>query len=343
MPREREITQPIALTTADGRLNPDAIGWTRRPLHDTTSLTRPGWRQHPRAVLEHLPPRWGRTKRWEYWAITTDTHVVALTISDIDYAGVNALFVLDRRTGEQISAEAITPFGRGVTLPTGSSGGHARFTGRNLSLEATDSLEGTRLRAQSPRVRLDAEVPLPPGHERLGVVVPWSPTRFQYTIKDVARPATGTLWVDGTQYPLREGRTWATLDHGRGRWPYRIAWNWGAGSGRIDGQVIGLQIGGRWTDGTGSTENALVIDGSLTKISDDVRWTYDLGNWQEPWRVEGGDVDLTFRPEHLREASTQLGVLASRTSQCFGTWSGRVGDQRIDDLYGWAEDVAQRW
>src|SRR5690606_23325261 len=38
--------------------------------------------------------------------------------------------------------------------------------------------------------------------------------------------------------------SWAVLDHGRGRWPYRISWNWGAGSGRSHGRVVGLQVGG---------------------------------------------------------------------------------------------------
>ncbi len=48
---EREITEPVDLCLPDGRLNPDAVGWTRTPLH-TTNL----W-------------GWGRAKRWEYWNV----------------------------------------------------------------------------------------------------------------------------------------------------------------------------------------------------------------------------------------------------------------------------------
>ena len=82
----------------------------------------------------------------------------------------------------------------------------------------------------------------------MGVVVPWSARRFQYTVKDVARPALGSLWVDGVEHPVAAGDSWAVLDHGRGRWPYAVHWNWGAGSGLVDGRVIGVQVGGRWTD-----------------------------------------------------------------------------------------------
>ena len=53
----------------------------------------------------------------------------------------------------------------------------------------------------------------------MGVVVPWSPPLFQYTVKDVARPAAGRLWVDGLEHAVPAGESWAVLDHGRGRWP----------------------------------------------------------------------------------------------------------------------------
>ena len=71
------------------------------------------------------------------------------------------------------------------------------------------------------------------------------------------------------------GTSWGTLDFGRGRWPYRTTWNWGAGIGLVDGRRVGMQVGGKWTDGTGMTENSLVVDGRLSKISEDLVWEYD--------------------------------------------------------------------
>lgn len=61
------------------------------------------------------------------------------------------------------------------------------------------------------------------------------------------------------------------------------------------------------------------------------------------WRVTGGPVALSFHPEHLRRSVTQLGIVASRTRQFFGTWRGRVGEVAVDGLFGWVEDVHQRW
>lgn len=327
---EIEITTPVDLTRPDGRLNPAAIGWTRTPLHRTDGIGRGR-------------VGWGRNKRWEYWAVTTPTHVAAVVASDISYAGVPSLFVLDRRSGEQIAVDGISPFARGTSLPGTLDAGPSRVQGKKLRIDLEPGASGTRIRAMTDRVELDVLALLPEGHERLGVVVPWSDRLFQYTVKDPARPAVGRLTVDGTAYEIGGADAWATLDHGRGRWPYSISWNWGAGSGVCDGHRIGLQVGGRWTDGTGVTENAIIVDGRLTKISDDLQWDYAPGEWMAPWRVHGGAVNVTFQPEHVRRAVTQLGVLASRTHQCFGTWSGRVGDVAVDGIYGWAEDVHQRW
>jgi hypothetical protein len=333
--REREITAPVSLTRPDGRLNPDAIGWTRTPLIITDGIGR------GQVGL-------GRNKRWEYWAVTAPTHVVALVLSDIDYAGVHGIWVLDRATGAEVSHDAITPLGRGTTLPgtLGSGPARARAGKLRIGIEEVDS--GTRLRAQGPRIEVDVVAHRPDGHECLGVVVPWSTRLFQYTVKDVARPATGWVRVDEVTHEIPADEAWATLDHGRGRWPYSVHWNWGAGSGRVDGRVIGLQIGGRWTDGTGSVENALVVDGHLSKISEELVWDYRPEEWLAPWRVTGAAVDLTFTPFHLKRSDMDLKVLSTHSRQCFGHWSGRVRDDagdwvRLTGLTGWAEDVRQRW
>jgi len=87
----------------------------------------------------------------------------------------------------------------------------------------------------------------------------------------------------------------------------------------------------------------VLVDGRLHKISEELEWTYDLADWQRPWRVIGGGLDATFSPEYDRTAATNLGIISSRTDQCFGYWSGSFGDIAFDGIYGWAEDVHNRW
>ncbi|MEU4644521.1 DUF2804 domain-containing protein [Micromonospora sp. NPDC023814] len=326
MTREREITEPVDLCLPDGRLNPAAVGWSRRPLH--------------RANLRG----WGRTKRWEYWGIVTPTHIVGLVASSLDYAGVHSVYVLDRRTGVETTKEAVVPFARRALFPTASGAGRVRAAAGGLSIDIDQRPDGSTIRATTPGVQVDLEAPLPAEHESLGVVVPWDTRRFQYTVKDLGRPVRGTLRVGDTAYPVSAKDSFAVLDHGRGRWPYAIRWNWAAGSG--PGRSI--QLGARWTDGTGSTENALFVDGRLHKISADLTWRYDRTDWLRPWRITGDRVNVEFHPFHERVARTNLGVLANETHQCFGHFTGWAqtddGERTdLDGLVGWAEEARNRW
>ncbi|MDF2846460.1 MAG: hypothetical protein K0R97_442 [Oerskovia sp.] len=323
---EREITSPVDLCLPDGRLNPAAVGWTRTPLH--------------RANLRG----WGRTKRWEYWGVMTPTHVVGIVSSSIDYAGVHGLYVLDRATGEETVTDVVVPLARGVVMPGRSGTGRVEARAKDLAIVIEQRPEATRLRAASHDVSLDLTVPLPPGHESLGVVVPWSDRLFQYTVKDVARPVHGALTVRGTRHDVSADDSFAVLDHGRGRWPYAMTWNWAAGSGH----GRGIQLGGGWTDGTGSTENALLVDGRIHKIGAALDWTYDRTDRLAPWRISGDGVEAVFTPFHERVARTELLVLGSETHQCFGTWSGHARTDEgvwvdLEGLVGWAEEARQRW
>ena len=132
---EREITEPVDLCLPDGRLNPEAVGWSRRPLHRTTV------------------PGWGRGKRWEYWGLVTPTHVVGLTVSSIDYAGVESVYVLDRVSGTESTTEAVLPLARGVELPERSGVGRAAVTTRHLRIEMAEEADGTRIRARTAALR----------------------------------------------------------------------------------------------------------------------------------------------------------------------------------------------
>lgn len=326
----REITRPVDLCDGRGRLDPAAVGWTRTPLH------RPNLRG------------WGRTKRWEYWGLATPTHFAGLTISSLDYAGVESAYVLDRATGEETVAEVTVPLARGVLLARSSGVGRSAAVSNRLVISFDEVPGGTRLRAATEDLSLDVVAERPAGHESLGVVVPWNDRLFQYTVKDVARPLSGRLTVRDTTYDVPAGASWAVLDHGRGRWPYSLAWNWAAGSGIVDGEVRGIQLGGKWTEGTGSTENALLVGDRLHKLHEELAWAYDRSDWLRPWRVQGDRCDVTFTPEHERVARTNLLAVSSEVHQCFGTftgWAAADDDERVrlDGLVGWAEEARNRW
>jgi hypothetical protein len=342
---ERELTEPVELCTADGkRLRDEARGWSRRPLH-----------------AANLRGRWGRTKRWDYWALLTDDLAVAITYADVDYLGLATVWWADLASGESGGREVVVPFARGLSLPEIPGDRALSYRGRGVELSLRDELGGTRLKAtwqerDDRHGRLEAFVELPPDHGSVNVVIPWSETRFQYTSKHQARPAHGELVVGDRRWDLGERNrgpeAWGVLDVGRGRWPYRTRWNWGGGAGHsIDGEhVVGLQVGGRWTAGTGATENGIIVDGQVVKLGRELDWHYDWDDPLAPWRVAdpAGPLELTLVPRYDRHARTNLLLLATEVHQVFGRWSGRVptpdgGVLEVRDVVGFAEESRSRW
>jgi hypothetical protein len=181
-------------------------------------------------------------------------------------------------------------------------------------------------------------------------VVPWSATRFQLNAKANTLPCEGTVTIGGRRYVMDPNECHAVQDFGRGIWPYHSFWNWGVCTGVQGGTTIGVNVGAKWTTGTGVNENGLCIDGRLYKITEDLRWEYDPRHWMQPWHVRAehsGMVDLTLQPIVAHQPALNAGVLRTGGVCAFGRWRGTIRfdghELRIRDLVGWAEEFEHRW
>ncbi len=121
--------------------------------------------------------------------------------------------------------------------------------------------------------------------ESLNVVIPRSRDIFQFTAKHHSLPTSGFVKIGDKRYDFNPDYSFAVLDYGRGIWPRKAEWNWAMASQRLGGRRIGLNFGGKWTDGTGMTENAVFVDGVMTKIHEDVLFTYNKKNFMKPWKI----------------------------------------------------------
>ena len=369
---EPEITAPVELCLPSGKqLNPAARGWSRQVLHTA-----------------NLKGRWGRTKKWDYWAILAGDWSIALVYADVDYLGIAEVWWCDLLTGHTGGRAANVPGSRGISLPDLPGTDPLRYRSKKIEVAITDDPDGTTIAAwwkesDGSRSSLNARIDRPIGHESLNVVIPWSDRQFQYTSKHQARPAHGTLEVGdqvvhfgasagsaavdaavdaeveaedgvagkGAATTHRVDEAWGVLDVGRGRWPYETQWNWGGGAGRsAEGAVIGIQIGAKWTEGTGFTENGVIVDGVLNKIGDELTWDYE---WEFPmreWHVShpDGSFDLTLRPVYDKHTQVKAVVMGTEVHQVFGTWSGHVTAEdgsihHVEGIQGFAEESRSRW
>lgn len=333
---ERELTSPTDLCDARGRLSPAARGWSRLPL-----------------VRANLHGHWLRKKRWNFWSFLSRDFVFSLTVADLDYASFCAFFHVDFERGERVEATDLrrpghAPLPEEVERTLAWESPKASLLVTNEGGDLDVRFRGTG--AGGEDVRADFRVHRPAGHESLNVVVPWTDTRFQLNSKHNTLPCEGEVHVGGRRYALRPDECHAVQDWGRGVWPHRACWNWAVATGEIDGELLGINMGDRWTTGTGANENGICRAGRLHKIMEDLEWDYDPADWMKPWRVRStatATLDLTLEPFYEHTSGMRLGPLSSGGTCVWGLWNGVVRiegrELAVRGLPGWAEEFAHRW
>jgi hypothetical protein len=333
---EREITKPVDLCDARGRLNPDAIGFSRQPL-----------------VRANLSRHWPRKKKWNFWNWIGPDFVFSVTLADIDVVSFCAFTLTDFADGSHWSGASYGRSGR-FALPeyveasVGFQEGGIDYANR---IDGADLAVHFRGRAgDGTAIAADFAVHRPPGQESLNVVVPWTPDRFQCNSKHAALPCEGEVRAGDRRYVLDPRTCFAVQDWGRGIWPYRSFWNWGVATGYAGDVLLAVNVGAKWTTATGSNENGILWNGRLHKIMEDLRWEYDATEWRKPWRVVAphtGALDLVLEPVAAHTPRVNLGVLATGGVCAFGRWHGRVRVEEreivVDGLVGWAEEFVHRW
>lgn len=334
---EREIESRVNLCDASGRLNPEAVGWSRKPLHSC-----------------NLSGRWPRKKKWNFWVVCAPKYSFCIALANVDYLGLAFGWVFDHETREMSEKTVPLPLGFGCRLDEKVED-EIDFKSSALSMNFKYRAGGLDIRAESPSFagkKLSAEiaVAIPENHETLNVVIPWNRNEFQFTSKQNTLPASGAVRLGDRTYEFNPEDSYAVQDFGRGVWPYRTTWNWASGSGKAGGAVVGLQFGGKWTDGTGYNENGVCLNGKLYKISEDMDFIYDRENFMAPWVIKtsvSSDVDLMITPFHEKVTKINIGFLKSEVHQVFGHFSGRLSLEgkivEIKDIFGWSEEEIALW
>jgi hypothetical protein len=322
---ERELTTAIEIADAEGRLRRDAIGWSRHPLH--------------RCNVAGL----ARAHAFDYWCVTTPSVALTILVADVGLAGVALVSLLELATGDTVERVYVRPGGLPAPMPSSPDGELVLDAWRLRLVVGPRRLIADARTLTGKRIEVDLAIERPDGQETVNLLVPWDETRFHFTSKQQALPARGHVRVGGRTHRF-DADAFACRDFGRGRRPAGIDWCWAFASTRLAGRTLGLNLGGRWTDGTGVTENALVIDGRVHKIADAVDFELD----RQPWRIRTRTTDrveLTFTP--LTERALRLPPIV-RFRQCVGHFAGTLVDDlgerlTLDGVLGVAESVRGRW
>jgi len=324
-------------------------------------LAEPGYataevRRYDRAAIRAHPLR---IKEWDYYAVLNQDVGLCLTVADNDYLGVLAVHWLDFRAPAALQGGVLLPFPMGrMGLPRSADTGdvvqtHARLSlalrhepgGRRLTVDFPDFAGGRGLKGE---IRLDQ-----PPMDRMVIATPFpgAPKAFYYNQKINCMPATGEVVIGGETHIFEPSSSFGVLDWGRGVWTYDNTWYWGSASGVVDGRPFGFNIGHGFGDTDAATENMVFVDGKAHKL-DAVTFHLPKDSFDgAPWRFTSNDgrFEMTFAPIIDRASdSSLLGLVRSTQHQVFGRFTGHVvlddGTRlAVNDLLGFAEEVANRW
>lgn len=335
---EREITEPVALCDDKGLLNPESIGFARQPF-----------------IKSNLKNHFMRKKKWNYWCVYGEDLLFSATISHLDYAAVCFVYILDYETQRFYEKQVTIPIGRNVKMPENVLDG-VKFVNDNLTVQIIHIQGETHLSVTIPDfdnevLHADFHIGHPIDDESLNVVIPRSRDIFQFTAKHHSLPTSGFVKIGDKRYDFNPDYSFAVLDYGRGIWPRKAEWNWAMASQRLGGRRIGLNFGGKWTDGTGMTENAVFVDGLMTKIHEDVLFTYNNKNFMMPWKIRtkfSDTVSMTFTPFFERVSVTNVRLVRTEVHQVVGYFNGTVrlhdgSILQIRNMLGSSEEHIAKW
>ncbi len=122
-------------------------------------------------------------------------------------------------------------------------------------------------------------------------------------------------------------------------------WNWAFISGTVNQKRFALNVSCGVNE-TSFSENCFWLDGRLHFLPQTI-FDFDANDPRKPWHVHSSALDVRFQSQGVHTERVNAGILASRFSQFYGTFEGRLqlaGNQiPIQSLYGFAEDHYAKW
>ncbi len=345
---QHEIVTQIPLLDAEGNLTEP--GWSRKPcmLYDRQAVKAPAIRR----------------KEWDYYLIANDRYALALTVSDNGYVGLDSISWMDLEGKTETTKTPLRPLPLGRTgLPYSSEAGVVAVSGKGYGItfyhiqrdgkparqlvftmekfQDGETLEGSIVLTDEPR-------------DSMNICTPFAEKGHFYCNRKInCMVAEGEVTLGAKSFSFSPEDSFALLDWGRGVWPAKCVWYWSSASGRLDGVPFGFNLGYGFGEAHTATENAIVYDGVIHKLSHvkfHIPGKPGREDWLAPWRFtdDAGRLELDFVP--ILDRSARIDVKAVRTDQhqVFGRFSGRLvlddgTELKVENLTGFAEKVVNRW
>lgn len=285
-----------------------------------------------------------RRKKWFFVAIASKDHWISCAIVDTGYAATAFAYVFDARARRMVADETTLASSRAihVTDDPHALGTLARFaSGRRLfELERRGDQCGLYVRTRG--IEIDVAFDETSAPRSISAVSALEHERVSTTEKRALMQARGELRLAGARSSL-DGAL-VGYDYTHGLLPRRTRWKWAFAMGSAKtGQPVAFNL----VEGFVGEDECAAFGGGDVHPLGEPRIAFDARRVEQPWRIVGEGVDLTFDVGAVHEQRTNLVVVRSRFVQPVGTFRGtlELGGRpvEVEDLPGVVEDQDVVW
>jgi len=295
-----------------------------------------------------------RIKEWDFYQVSDKEKCLQFTYGHTSYVGQVGIMFFDFKKGEWIAnfdTLIPLPFGK-LGMPEDAEKDHIlKWDKDGIFMEFEVKGDVRVLRCSSPKNNFETEITLTRENPECIVInIPFDekPTQFYYNHKINCMRAKGKATVNGVDYVFDPADSFGLLDWGRGVWPFSNDWFWSNGTGELNGEVFGFNLGCGFGNVDAATENIVFWQGKshkLGKVS-----IVHQEDWLKPWvlKDEEGRLELTMYPDFDRTTKIKIAFIDNCCHQVFGRFKGWVvlddGTKLdIDNIWAFAEHAVNNW
>ncbi|CAM3960251.1 MULTISPECIES: DUF2804 domain-containing protein [Pseudoalteromonas] len=291
--------------------------------------------------------------QFQFISFTCDTLIIGLAIVDLKIASNCFVYLFEPDTGkfEEFSFTNLLAFNTAIDTKPNTGSAHFYKGANSVVISCEHSHQRKVTVNLKAGLKIHAVINESVNYNPLAVCVRAGFTGFHFTQKAAALPCSGIVKWQGKKIELEQIKAQVSVDWSAGFMRRETYWNWASLACILDdGRRLGLNLAAGVVE-TGFTENALWLDGTLTKI-DMVDFKFqryvdknDCTQWQ--LRSNDGIINLTFEPAGKRQDKTNLFIVASNFTQHFGRFYGQIALENevitLNGEWGLTEDHYAKW
>ena len=336
----KQITKPSNLFDDDGVLIQD--GWATKPI---IKYNR-----------DKVIAKWYRLKEWDNYVVNHPKYNFSVTIADVGYLGMASFEIVDYGKQKVYSDGLQKLFTKGSwELPTSSKEGNIEFHNDKFDLNISRYVDKRRIKFDFPSfckkgLKGDLIIHQDPAKDSIVKINRYENKKmFYYSDKIVWMPVEGRVKFGDENFEFETKSSYARLDWGRGVWPYKINWYWGAAAGKTrDGHDIWFSHGHSYEDPSFHDKNMVGYDGKGHKLGP-IKFIIPE-NPMDPWQFtsDDGRFEMTMMPLMHNPSKMNFIIFNSKSNLVYGLYTGDVilddGSKiHVENLLGHAEAIKWKW